>query len=178
MAMIDATLPQVRVETLKEVLAHWASGVAVVTARQMTPVGMDMAGMTVSSFTSVSLTPPRILFCADHKAKTHEAIGKSSSFAVNLLGAEQVEWGMRFAGQQPALTDRFEGIAQFTAETGAPILMDALGWLDCRLYQAIECGGHTIFIGDVVACSVNEHSGNGEPLLYYRRAWRQLGLPA
>jgi flavin reductase (DIM6/NTAB) family NADH-FMN oxidoreductase RutF len=163
------------ITALKEVLSHWASGVAVVTARQMTAVGMMMAGMTVSSFTSVSLTPPRILFCADHKAKTFEAIGKSRAFAVNFLGAEQAEWGMRFAGQGPAVADRFEGIATFTAETGAPVLAGALTWLDCRLYQAVACGDHTIFIGDVVACGAGEASGDGGPLLYYRREWRQLG---
>src|SRR5690348_4616638 len=140
--MLEAIMPHVgapilKEATLKETLSHWASGVAVVTARQMTAVGMMRVGMTVSSFNSVSLTPPRILFCAGQKARTYEAIGKSRSFAVNFLGADQVELGMRFAGQFAAPADRFEELATFAAETGAPILADAPAWLDCRLHQAI-----------------------------------------
>ncbi len=170
-AVIESIWPQVERQMFKEVMAHWSSGVTIVTTCQDTTA----VGMTASSFTSVSLWPPQILICVDHKANTHAAIRQSGYFAVNLLGIEQLEWAMRFAGLQPAITDRFEGIAWFTAETGAPILPGVLGWLDCRLSQAFVCGDHTIFVGDVVTCSTaNELSDDGAPLLYYRRAWRQL----
>jgi 3-hydroxy-9,10-secoandrosta-1,3,5(10)-triene-9,17-dione monooxygenase reductase component len=79
---------------------------------------------------------------------------------------------MRFAGLPPTITDRFQGIAWLTAQTGAPILPDVLGWLDCQLRQTFASGDHTIFVGEVTACGGREH---GPPLLYYRRNWRQLG---
>jgi len=171
--VIEPVMPQVELQTFKEVLAHWSSGVTIVTTRQATTA----VGMTASSFTSVSLLPPRILICVDHKSNTHAAIGKSGYFAVDLLSVEQLEWAKRFADQQAAVTNRFEGIDWFTAETGAPILPGVLGWLDCRLYEALVCGDHTIFVGEVVTCSAaGKPSGDGEPLIYHHRAWRQLAM--
>jgi len=165
--------PHIEVQTFKEVMARWGSAVTIVTTRQATIA----VGMTATSFTSVSLLPPQILICVDHNANTYAAISKSGYFAVNLLSVEQLEWAKRFAGLQPAIPDRFEGIAWTTAITGAPILPGVLGWLDCRVYQTLAFGDHTIFIGDVVTCSVaDELSGEGAPLLYYRRAWRQLAM--
>jgi len=127
--------------------------------------------MTASSFATVSLQPAQILVCANRHANTHAAIIESGHFAVNLLAAGQQEWGMRFARQQAATGDRFAGIAFATALTGAPILPDVLGWLDCYLGNLFHSGDHTIFIGEVVACQV---VGGENPLLYFRREWRRL----
>jgi flavin reductase (DIM6/NTAB) family NADH-FMN oxidoreductase RutF len=157
-------------QTFKEVIARWASGVTIVTTRNAaTPVGM-----TVSSFASVSWQPPQILICVNRQAHTHAVIEASGYFAVNILAVGHLEWGLRFAGLLPAITDRFQGIVWLTAATGAPILPGVLGWLDCRLHQALPSGDHTIFVGEVVACGVR---GDGEPLLYYQRHWRQLAKP-
>lgn len=165
--MQKAIQTSVEPQTFKEVMARWASGVTIVTTRQAAaPVGM-----TVSSFASVSLQPTQILICVNQKANTHAAIAESGFFAVNLLAAEQVEWGMRFAGLQPAIGDRFAGINWTVAQTGAPILPGVLGWLDCHLSHTLPSGDHTIFIGTVVAC---DPSSDLSPLLYYRRAWRHL----
>jgi flavin reductase (DIM6/NTAB) family NADH-FMN oxidoreductase RutF len=154
-------------QAFKEVMARWASGVTIATTHyEATPVGM-----TVSSFASVSLHPPQILICANHQAHTHRAVAASGYFAVNLLGVEHLEWGLRFAGLRHDLPDRFHGIDWFTAQTGAPILPGVLGWLDCQLGQAFASGDHTIFVGNVVACGVHN---NEPPLLYYHRQWRQL----
>jgi flavin reductase (DIM6/NTAB) family NADH-FMN oxidoreductase RutF len=127
--------------------------------------------MTASAFATVSLQPPQILVCANQRANTHAAIVESGYFAVNLLAAEQQEWGIRFARQQVAVGDRFAGIAFATALTGAPILPAVLGWLDCYLCHALSSGDHTIFIGEVVGCQV---AGEATPLLYFRREWRRL----
>jgi flavin reductase (DIM6/NTAB) family NADH-FMN oxidoreductase RutF len=168
--MGDAVRPRVEVQAFKEVMVRWASGVTIATTRQAaTPVGM-----TVSSFAGVSLQPPQILICVNHKANTHAAIVESGYFAVNLLEVDQLEWGQRFAGLQPAITDRFQGIGWSTAYTGAPILPGVLGWFDCHLCHAFASGDHTIFVGEVVACEVG---GDGVPLLYHRRQWRQLAEP-
>jgi flavin reductase (DIM6/NTAB) family NADH-FMN oxidoreductase RutF len=165
--MAETLWPQVEAQAFKEVMARWSSGVTIVTTRQAaTPVGM-----TVSSFTSVSLEPPQILICANHRAHTHHAIVESGFFAVNFLAVDQVEWGKRFAGQVPAGEDRFAGIAWTTAPSSAPILPGVLGWLDCRVSQRVISGDHTIFIGAVIACDLYEGK---PPLLYHHRAWRRL----
>ena len=104
-------------------------------------------------------------------ARAHDAIEQSGYFAVNILGMEQKEWGMRFAGLQPEVTDRFQGIEWIEAQTGAPILPGVLGWLDCQLRHSLASGDHTIFVGEVAACEVGE---GGMPLLYYSRDWRHL----
>jgi flavin reductase (DIM6/NTAB) family NADH-FMN oxidoreductase RutF len=154
-------------QDFKNVMAQWASGVTIVTTiHRETPVGM-----TVSSFASASLQPPQILFGANRSTRTHDAIAESGYFAVNILAVEHLEWGRRFAGLHPEISDRFQGTPWFTAQTGAPILPGVLGWLDCHVRQAFSCGDHTIFVGEVAACAVGE---DGAPLLYYWRNWRQL----
>lgn len=154
-------------QAFKAAMARWASGVTIVTTCQ----SAAPLGMTASSFTSVGLQPPQVLVCVNCEAHTHTAIAASGYFAVNLLAVEQVEWGMRFAGQRPEVTSRFEGIGYTTARTGAPILPGVLAWLDCRVRHAFNGGDHTIFVGDVEACGAH---GDGAPLLYYNRNWRQL----
>lgn len=155
-------------QTFKDAMAQWASGVTVVTtlSRDGRPVGI-----TASSLTSVSLQPPQILICVARKLFTHQAIEQSGFFAVNILGVEHLEWGMRFAGMTPELADRFADIEVQNAVTGAPILPGVPGWLDCRVRHAYDGGDHTIFVGEVLAASASE---TRRPLLYYNRAWRKL----
>lgn len=159
--------PTIETQNFKDVLARWASGVTVVTTRRAaTPVGM-----TVSSFTGVSLHPAQILICVNQQAQTHAAIVESGFFAVNLLASHQVEWGKRFAGLQPDVSDRFTDIAWSTAQTGAPILPFVLAWLDCQVSQSFFASGHTIFLGEVIACAP---CTSNSPLLYYHRNWCSL----
>ena len=154
-------------QAFKDTLSHWASGVTVVTAQH----GNERVGITASSFSSVSLTPPQILVCVVKKLYTHQVIEQSGCFGVHILQKEQLTWGMRFAGMIPELEDRFDGLQVETAVTGAPILVDALAWLDCRVAAAHDGGDHTIFVGEVMATA----SGDlGDPLLYYHRNWRVL----
>ena len=154
-------------QDFRATLAQWASGVTVVT----TVYNGQPVGITASSFSSVSLEPPRILICVAKRLYTHRAIESSQVFAVNILSSAQQQWGMRFAGQVPEMADRFEGIKHFTAETGSPLLPDVLGWLDCWVSAAHDGGDHTIFVGDVLAAGAAE---SGEPIVYFNRQWRQL----
>jgi flavin reductase (DIM6/NTAB) family NADH-FMN oxidoreductase RutF len=156
----------VDVHDYKNALAHWATGVTVVT----TLSGDRHVGITASSLTSLSLEPPQILICVARKLYTHAAIMESGVFAVNILNVEQVEWGMRFAGMIPEHADRFEGIEFDTATSGCAILPGVLGWLDCTLRHAYDGDDHTIFVGEVVAAGFED----GAPLLYFNRHWRQL----
>jgi flavin reductase (DIM6/NTAB) family NADH-FMN oxidoreductase RutF len=148
----------------KHTLARWTSGVTVVT----THYDNAWQGITVSSFSSVSLEPPLILICIGKQLYTNEAITTSGAFAVNILKVEQVELGKRFAGMIPELEDRFEGLVCETANTGAPILPGVSAWLDCRVRHAYDGGDHTIFVGEVMATGVGDEE---QPLLYYNRQW-------
>lgn len=154
-------------ERFRAAMSQWASGVTVVT----TVHDGQQIGITASSFASVSLEPPRILVCVAKRLFTHQAIESSGVFAVNILAAEQEDVGMRFAGRVPEGEDRFAGVAVTTATTGAPVLEEGLGWLDCRVFAAYDGGDHTIFVGDVVAAHAVDA---GDPILYYKREWRQL----
>jgi flavin reductase (DIM6/NTAB) family NADH-FMN oxidoreductase RutF len=154
-------------QLFKETLAHWASGVTVVTTLyESKPVGI-----TASSFSSLSLDPPQVLTCVNKRLFTHGAIESSGVFAVNMLSEAQLEWGKRFAGMIPEIEDRFAGIDTHAAATGCPVFSEALAWVDCRVVHVYDGGDHSVFIGEVEAAGSLEES---RPLLYYYRNWRTM----
>jgi flavin reductase (DIM6/NTAB) family NADH-FMN oxidoreductase RutF len=156
----------VATQSYKDILARWSSGVTIVT----TVYENQWKGITVSSFSSVSLTPPLILICLGKKLYTHGLVRSSGVFAVNILTESQLALGKLFAGMHPDIKNRFEGLNCFTAETGSPIIPDTLGWLDCKVVAHHDAGDHTIYIGEVlqVAASVRD---DARPLLYHNRKW-------
>lgn len=144
----------------RRVMGHFASGVTVITARRAdgTP-----CGLTVSAVASVSLQPTLILVCIEHGADSHACIAEAGAFAVNVLGGERGETlSRRFATRDAE--EKFQGIAYHSEWSGAPVLEDALAWLDCRTTQTIAAGDHTVFFGEVMAADARE----GSPLIYYR----------
>lgn len=143
----------------RRILGHWGTGVAVVATRRP---DSHPCGLTVNAFASVSLEPPLVLVCVEHGADTHDCIEATGAFTVNVLGGEQERLARRFAALD--LTDKFEGVAYHVERTGAPVLDDALAWLDCRVHSAQVAGDHTVFVGDVVGGDARD----GAPLLYYR----------
>jgi flavin reductase (DIM6/NTAB) family NADH-FMN oxidoreductase RutF len=152
----------------KDVLSRFASGVTVVTTTcEGTP-----HGLTVSAFSSVSLSPPRVLICLGNDTDSKPLIDRSGIFAVHILGRDHVRLGPRFAKMVPGVEDPFAGLRYGTGQTGSPILEDCIAWLDCKVDSAVPIGDHTIYIGAVQAAGRTET--DGEPVLYYRRAWRVL----
>lgn len=149
----------------RAVLGRFATGVTVVTTR--TAAG-EPAGLTVNSFTSVSLDPPLILFCLDRAAGSFPAFESGEGFAVNILGAGQEQTSNRFADPQ---ADRFVVDPTEVWESGAPILRDALAALDCAVHARHDGGDHMILVGRVLRLQV---LAEGEPLLYWRGSYRQL----
>lgn len=154
-------------DELRAVMRRWATGVTLVTAHD----GRRPHGMTVSSFTSVSLDPPLVLVALERGAVTHRMVEASRAFAVAVLRHDQAELAERFAGRVADTEDRFAGVAHHTAVTGAPIPAGCLAYLDCRLHAAHPAGTHTVFIGEVLAVG---GGAAGEPLLYYDRRYRRL----
>lgn len=153
----------------RRVLGQFATGVTVVTTRHE---GVPQ-GMTANSFSSVSLDPPLVLFCADKRARSGMLVGAAGCFAVNVLAEEQRHLSDLFAGkgtdeQRRALLDE---IGQ-DAVTGAPLLPGVLGWLDCRLERVLDAGDHVVYFGEVVAAGGGDRAA---PLLYFRSSYRRLG---
>ena len=158
-------------EDFRDVLRHFPSGVTVVTIKS--PGAAAPHGRTVSAFASVSPEPPLILIAVDHRASAYpllEAAG--ATFAVNILGHDQMELSNRFAWLKDE--DRFAEGDWDTAVTGAPILRDALAWMDCAIYSRLAVGTHTIYIGEVQASGVPRP--DDEPLVYWNRGYRRLLL--
>jgi flavin reductase (DIM6/NTAB) family NADH-FMN oxidoreductase RutF len=154
-------------QTFKSVLSRFASGVTVVTTRQ----GERRHGLTVSAFSSVSAAPPRVLVCLNNESDSQPLIERSGVFAVHILGQQHVELGTRFAKVGATPVDLFEGLHARTEVTGSPILSECLAWLDCRVETALLVGSHTVFVGAVQAAGLG---ADGEPVLYYARAFRAL----
>ncbi len=160
-------LGEIEVSEFKEAMAHFATGVSIVTTvHEGRPIGA-----TVNSLTSLSLDPPLILICLNKQMFMPTAIWASEAFAVNVLSADQRAWGVRFATKTSRFEDRFAGIAVDIAVTGSPILPSCIAWLDCVLWTTYEGGDHWILVGAVKAAQT---SNEKQPLLYHRRHWRQL----
>ncbi|MFA1547884.1 flavin reductase [Actinomadura chokoriensis] len=155
-------------QTFRAVLGQWPTGVAVVTTTSAT----GWHGMTAGSFGSVSLDPPLVMVCLARHIYTHELVERSGVFAVSVLGKDQAAIGHRFAGREEG--DRFSRGSWSAAPTGAPVLGEAVAWLDCRVVHAYPGGDHTIFVGEVLTARTPRRTA---PLLFHSRAWGQLADP-
>lgn len=138
-----AHAPAVTSETFREAMRELASGVALATT---THAGAR-AGCVVSSFVSLSLTPPSLLVCLNENSSTWRAIEASGMFALNILAGDHEALARRFSN--PALNGeaRFAQGEWSALETGAPVLADALAAIDCRVEQVVPYATHVIVIG-------------------------------
>lgn len=143
------------------VLGQFGTGVAVITTEDEQG---DKAGMTVSSFTSVSLDPPLVLFCAKEGSKTMAEVQENGHFAVNFLRDDQKDLCYQFAGKSEG--DKFKDVAfQEGRAFGDPLLNGSIANLECKLHTMYPGGDHMIVIGQVVGMSrTPEHD---LPLLFW-----------
>ena len=158
-------------EQFRDALRHFPAGVTIVTIK--TPESDEPHGLTVSAFASLSPEPPLIMIAIDHQHSAYRMLEKEGAvFAVSILAQDQAELSNRFAWVRDE--DRFDVGEWKTAVTGAPLLKDALAWLDCTIYGRYVAGTHTIYIGEVQASGVPRP---GEPpLIYWNRGYRWLKL--
>jgi len=154
-------------ELLRLAMRQWTTGVTVVTSR----VGDLIHGMTVNSFTSVSIEPPLITVTLANQARTYSLVVESGFFAVTILSAAQVEISDRFAGRTVLDDERFVGVPVFPLVTGCPLIAGGLAFLDCRVATAHPLGESTLFIGEVLAAQITP---DGEPLVYHNRDYHRL----
>ncbi len=151
-------------DTFRSIMGSFAAGVTVVTTvdGQGNPFGL-----TVTAFSSVSMAPPLALVCIDKDTTSHPHFASSELFAINFLSAGQEDVSNRFAS---STADKFGETKWRAGELGAPILEGTLGFAECRVVHAYDGGDHTIFVGQIERAETSP----GEPLMYYRGAYRRL----
>lgn len=141
----------------REVLGHFATGVTVVTGADADgPVGF-----TCQAFSSLSLDPPLVVIAPSLTSESWPRIAVVGRFCVNVLTEAQEALGRVFATKG---SHKFDGVGWKPGATGAPVLADALSWVECNIEATYEGGDHLIAVGRVVEMGV----GTGTPLLFYR----------
>lgn len=156
--------PVVDSQQFRRACSKFATGIAVATVRG--GAGQPY-GLTINSFTSVSLHPPLVLISVAHRCSVLPHFLASSHFAVNVLTEEQRDLSVRFA---ECKGDRFEGVTWAPGVSGAPALSGSLAVLECRFSQSVDAGDHTLVIGEVI----NAEYGEGNPLLYFNSRYAKL----
>jgi flavin reductase (DIM6/NTAB) family NADH-FMN oxidoreductase RutF len=151
-------------ENLRSAMRAWTAGVTVVT----TMYEGNKHGMTVNSFTSISLDPAMITISLQQATRTHELVTKSRAFGLTILSAQQAHISDLFAGRFPGVEDRFADIKTETLVTGSPLIVGGLAWMDCRLVQTFDAGMNTLFIAEVVAA---RSFSTDLPLIYHSRKY-------
>lgn len=154
-------------ENLRAAMRAWSAGVTVVTAIH----DGQKHGMTVNSFTSISLDPAMITISLKTGSRTYDLVTSSRTFGLTILSAEQTKISDIFAGRFPEIEDRFAGVQVETLVTGAPLIVGGLAWLDCRVVDTYYAGMNTLFIAEVVSA---RSFGDGQPLLYHNREYWKL----
>ena len=153
-------------EKLKQFMRNFPQGVTVVT----TSYDGRFWGITVSSFTSISLEPPLVMVAISKTAPSHGAFTSSGMFAVNLLAQDQNWVSDIFAGRVEG-AEKFEKVDYSLSGSGLPLIAGAVGYLECRTWRMYEGGDHTIILGEVVEGSVTRGE---KPLVYYNRGYTSV----
>jgi flavin reductase (DIM6/NTAB) family NADH-FMN oxidoreductase RutF len=153
-----ALAPTFSVEHFRHALGMFATGVTIVTARDVN--GMRV-GLTANSFNSVSLAPPLVLWSLSKHAGSMPAFTRGSHYAINILAADQRELAERFASKEP---DRFAGVPFREGAGGALILEGSAAVFECFNRSQYEEGDHVIFVGEVERCTRRE---GAQPLIFH-----------
>jgi len=149
----------------RDTLGRYPTGVSIITTTDEAGV---WSGATIGSFSSLSLSPPLVLFCLDKSALCHPAFMKAKVYGVNVLAEDQTELSNIFASRNARPWD---DLTTRVGKTGAPLLADCVAWIECEM-EAIHPGGdHDIFVGRAVAI---EAAPAGRPLLYFGGGYRRL----
>lgn len=158
-------------ERLRRAMRAWTTGVAIVTSIHEG----HQYGMTVNSFTSISLEPPLISVTLKRLTHTHDLVVKSGMFAITVLTAAQKELSDRFAGKIPDIIDRFDGLQTETISLDAPVFKEGMAYFDCRVVSSMPVGENTLFVAEVLDA---RGEGEGEPLVYHNREYWRLVRPS
>lgn len=144
---------------LRRAFGAYGTGVAVVGA---VSAHGALVGMTVNSFSSISLSPPLVMFCPSKSLAGYEAYKHANYFSVSILREDQLATAERFARPGP---DKWGGVDCQLTENGVPMLSVALAGFECRSYARHEAGDHLIVLGEVLRCRADDTAA--DPLLFY-----------
>jgi flavin reductase (DIM6/NTAB) family NADH-FMN oxidoreductase RutF len=154
-------------EMLRQTMRRWVTGVSIVTSQY----DGKRHGMTVNSFTSISLDPPLVTVTLADNTRTHALVRTAGIFGVTILAAEQEHLSDVFAGKVADGGERFAGVEVFTLDGRIPLLSGGLAALVCRLVAEHPSGHSTLFIGEVTAAWQRD---DGTPLIYMNRKYHRL----
>jgi flavin reductase (DIM6/NTAB) family NADH-FMN oxidoreductase RutF len=135
------------------------NGVCIVTSYRDDKVN----GLAVAWASQVSYNPPMVMVSVGPGRYTHDMIKESGSFAVNILGESKIELARLFGLKSGRKINKFENVDFERKSTGAPILKDAIAYLDCKVHSSHTAGDHTIFVGSIEDCEIRSDEA---PLVY------------
>ncbi|WP_426115231.1 flavin reductase family protein [Massilia sp. PWRC2] len=152
-----AAAPAFDAAQFRQALSQFATGVTVITTRL---ADGTFRGLTASSFNSVSLNPPLVLWSLSGNANSMPIFNGNSHYVINVLSAEQAALAERFArrGDDPFATTEYE-----LSRTGQPIIAGAVAWFECHNRSRYPEGDHVIFVGEVEQCAVQPQA----PLVFH-----------
>jgi len=153
-------------DDLRKLMRLFASGVCVVSVK----VDGERAASTIGSLVSLSLDPPLVGISVGRELALHELLRTAGAFGVSILRGDQADVAAHFARGVPPLV-LWDSVPSRAGETGAPLLAEALAWIECRLWARYDAGDHSIFVGEVVAV---EEGGPGEGLVYRERGYHAV----
>ncbi len=154
-------------EALRKAMRQWTTGVSVVCSKNETFVH----GMTVNSFTSVSLDPPLVIVTLANQTRTCELVKSTGRFSVSILKQDQKYIADRFSGKDKEEKDRFAGIDTITLPGGIPAIANALAVLETRVINKTDFLNSTLFIAEVTFSDLLSHN---RPLVYHNREYYSL----
>jgi len=149
---------------LRRALGRFATGVCVVAT--LGPNGP--LGITINSFTSVSLDPPLVLWCLDKRSVRFDAFSRMDDFSINILGAHQALTAKVFAGLEDRPTEPYFNVA------GAPFIKQSPVILQCRHYTRYEGGDHIILVAEVIAINSDSANPSVKALTYYQGQFGEI----
>jgi 3-hydroxy-9,10-secoandrosta-1,3,5(10)-triene-9,17-dione monooxygenase reductase component len=153
-------------DDLRDVMRGYPHGVSVLSV----DVEGERMGVTVSSLVSLSLDPPLIGVSIGKQASCYELLRRAGRFAISILADDQEQLAQHFARGVPPIA-HWVGIATHEGELGAPLIDDALAWLECTTRHEYDAGDHTIFVADVARAERDETK---RPLIYIQGSYRGL----
>lgn len=153
-----------QIEDFKKAVGKFPTGVCVIT----TSFNDTLWGFTANSFVSVSLVPPLVSFCLNKDAGSFKAFISSKYFAVNILASDQQEIAKHFSH---SLSNKFVNVEYTLSAEKTPCISGITSLIECKKVNALECGDHFIFIGEVVKINVDD---NKSPLLYFAKTYREI----
>jgi flavin reductase (DIM6/NTAB) family NADH-FMN oxidoreductase RutF len=163
---VESRLVAVSSDEFRHACSRFASGVAVAACQDENGVPY---GLTISSFSSVSLEPPLILICLGHAVTNIEEFRRARYFGVSFLREDQRPISDRFA-RKGHEQERFDGVAWYSGESGVPLIANGLAAIECAAYQRFTSGDHDIFVGEVIRAEVRD----GLPLIHFASRYRRL----